>query len=98
MTIAVARFLVVTFTWHESSKVNELTPIFDTALDWLRLSPNFWILWTNSELEVWRGAIQPHLGTGDGFIIGELNLGFPGINYTGWYERWIWDWIDKHRS
>jgi len=93
-----ARFLIVTFHWKTAPKVVELKPVFDTALDWLRIAPNCWILWTNSETEVWFSALQPYLGTDDSMFIGELNLSAPSENYTGWYAKWVWDWINKHRS
>lgn len=91
------RFLIVVFTWRGPAKVDELKPVFDLAIDWVRIGANTWILWTNTNAAGWFPPLQPHLGAGDSLFISELNLSTVNENYTGWQDKWIWDWFDKHR-
>jgi len=92
------RFLIVTFTWKETPKIVELKPIFNTALDWARIAPNTWILWTNNSPVVWYNHLRHHMTKEDSVLIAELNLTEVAENYVGFYPKWVWDWIDKHRS
>ncbi len=92
------RFLLVSFTWRGPIKVDELKPLFDTAIDWIKFSTDSWLLWTVNEPEVWLKHIKPHLGENDFVFIAELNLSSTPMNYTGWNSKLLWNWIDKHRT
>jgi hypothetical protein len=92
------RFLHVGFIWGGVPKTQELVPVFDNALDWIRYAPNCWILWTTSEPGAWLTRIRPHLTEKDSVTILELNLAIISENYTGWASKTLWDWIDKYRK
>jgi hypothetical protein len=92
------RFLIVNFIWSAAPKVEELKPIFNTALDWYRLSSTVWIVWTSSNPETWFEALKPHTVDEDSIFIAELNLSEVQENYFGWQSKGFWDWIDKHRT
>lgn len=89
------RYISVTFTWRGTPKIQELEPLFGTALDWLRYSNNCWILWTVEDPFVWFNYIKPHLGVNDSVLIAEISL--ANLSYTGWQPRWIIDWFEKKR-
>ena len=101
MTAGRHRFLLVLFTWHGHPKTKELEPLFGTAIDWLRISPNTWILYTSNDAELWFSYINRYLSkagdTEDFVIISELNLSVPGDTYSGWQTKMVWDWIQKSR-
>lgn len=92
-----ARYLQVTFAWDSTPKVKELVPLFDTAIDWARLTPNCWVLWTTSTPEVWMRCIKPHLGESDFVYIVEVNFSSTPQTFTGWAPEWFWKWIQKGR-
>jgi hypothetical protein len=92
------RFLIVAFTWRGPAKVDEITPLFDKALDWLKLGASTWILWTNTDPSEWFTYIQPFLGENDTVFVGELDLSTTFAKYAGWQKKFVWGWIDKHRS
>lgn len=91
------RFLIVAFAWSGPPKVKELEPLFNTALDWMRVANNVWILWTNSDPTIWATHIKKHLVNEESVFIGELDLTTALDNYSGWEKKWVWDWIDQHR-
>lgn len=92
-----ARFLHVTFKWGGTPKISELQPVFNTALDWARYTPNCWILWSNTEVDKWNGYIKPHLSPQDSVFICEIDLKAASQTFTGWWDKWLWDWIQKQR-
>ena len=87
------QFLSVTFKWSGASKVDELSPVFDKAIDWLRYAPNCWILWTSSSPQKWLERIKPHLGDGDHVFIVSVNI----KERAGWLPKSTWEWLDKPR-
>jgi hypothetical protein len=91
------RFLIVTFVDIEIS-LEAIKPLLDTALDWLRIAPNSWILWTSSDPSVWMQYFRSYLGENGGVLIAELNLSQVSVNYTGFLTKSMWTWIDKHRT
>jgi hypothetical protein len=97
MTDPRSRFLLVGFTWRGPTKTDELTPLFDSAVDWVRIAPNLWLLWTTNSPEVWLPYIKKHLGSDDFVFIAELNLTSTPENYSGWNSQLVWEWIDKHK-
>jgi hypothetical protein len=91
------RFVQVTFSGGTPPADDVLKPLFDSALDWLKIAPNAWILWTNKDPIVWLPFIQRVLPTEGSVLIAELNLKSVSENYTGWQSQSIWDWFNKHR-
>jgi len=87
------RYLHVGFNWAGEAKITELKPIFDKAIDWVRYSPNCWIIWTSSEPEKWYERLKPQLGSGDHLFICAIDLS----ERQGWLPKTIWDWIKKER-
>jgi hypothetical protein len=97
MTEPRARFLLVSFTWRGTPKLDELKPLFSTALDWVRYASHSWILWTTNGPDTWLKHIKPHLGENDLVLICELDLSNSPETYIGWNAQLLWDWIRKHQ-
>jgi hypothetical protein len=91
------RFLLVAFTWKGPEKVDELKPLFGTAIDWIRIAANTWVLWTSNDAQLWFTYIHPHLGADDSVFIAELDLSTIHEKFHGWHKKWVWDWFEKHR-
>lgn len=67
----------------------------DKALDWLKISPSCWLIFTSSDSEVWFDRIRKVTEKwGDNFLIMELNP----HNKQGWLKSSVWDWINDHKS
>lgn len=88
-----ARFLQITFSFEGQPKIEELKPAFDKAIDWARIAPNVWLVWTTSTPVEWYSRIKPLIGQNDNFFI----LGVDKSVRHGWAQKWIWEWIDKNR-
>lgn len=88
------KFLHIAFNWTSGLKVEELTPEFNKAKDWVRYAPNCWIVWTTSDMETWYARVRPYMKNEDYVFICEINL----KNRQGWLPKFIWDWINKPRT
>lgn len=91
--MAQARYIQITFEFDGPAKIAELRPAFDHALDWARIAPNVWIVWTTSTPADWFKRIKPLIGPNDRFYI----FGLENNVRNGWGHKWIWDWLDKNR-
>jgi hypothetical protein len=89
-----AKFLHVGFSFDGEIKIDQLKPIFDTALDWYRYAPNCWIVWSTKTPEQWYEVLKPHLVEGkDTVLICELNMD----SRYGALKKGGWDWLQKPR-
>jgi len=91
--MAEARYLQITFEFEGAPKISELKPTFDMAVDWVRITPNVWIVWTTSTPDEWYKRLQPLLGPKDHLYI----FGIDNHVRHGWAPKWIWEWLDKQR-
>ncbi len=88
-----AQYVHISFNFDGATKINELLPTFNHALDWVRYAPNCWIVWTTSSAEKWYDRLKPHLTDNDHMLIVTLNL----QDYSGWLPKWVLDWISEKR-
>ncbi len=91
-----ARFVHIGFNFEgETPPINALEKVFNSALDWLRYDEHCWILYTTTELDIWRDRIRQTEGitTSMGFLLVE----FDRSNQSGYMYKWVWDWLNKPR-
>jgi hypothetical protein len=88
------RYLQITFGWTGTPKTKELEPVFNKAVDWMRLTNSSWIVWTSSTPRRWHERIKPFLRTTDSVFIVEIN---PSERF-GQLPKWQWEWFQKTRS
>ena len=88
-----ARFVHISFNFNGATKIDELLPAFNHALDWVRYAPNCWIVWTSSSTEKWSARLKPHLTDKDHMFIVPIEL----RESSGWLPQWVWDWLTKER-
>jgi hypothetical protein len=91
-----ARFVHVGIHAAGEVPIAALETLFGTALDWVRYDPHCWILYTNSELNVWRDHLRKILPVGNAFFLCEFSV-VPDRTYSGYLKQDIWDWITKAR-
>jgi hypothetical protein len=89
-----ARFVHVGIHCKGRVPVAELEKTFSRALDWIRYDPHCWILYTSTELNIWRDRLRkvPELSAGE-FLLCEIDE----KTCTGWMVRDTWDWLQKDR-
>ncbi len=92
--MATGRYFLITFNFDAEPKTDELVPVFDLAIDWIRYSSNCWIVWTTSEPVKWFERLKPKLGPKDHMLIVAIDLSCR----QGWLPRSVWDWIKKPRQ
>ncbi len=90
------KFLHISFTFNEGvPKARELEPLFNAlAPDWMRYSPNCWIVWTARPASDFLYAIKPMIGASDSILIVALDLS----ERNGWQPQWVWEWMDRKRE
>lgn len=89
------RFLHISFTFNEGPKVQELVRVFDAATpDWIRYSPNCWIVWTARPASDLMYLLKPLLDVTDAMFIVKLDM----TDRNGWQPTWIWEWMDRRRE
>jgi hypothetical protein len=93
--MARARFVHIGFGFTGQPPVDELKKVFDKALDWMRYSDSNWILYTTTDINVWRDRIRQLNGisTSDSVFLCEFELG----SKTGYMHDWVWTWLSKPR-
>jgi hypothetical protein len=91
-----ARFVHIGFNFTGTPPIDALAEKFKAALDWLRYDYSCWLLYTNTELDIWRDRIRgtPGVQKEDSFFLCE----FDPKGYSGYMHQWAWDWLKKDRS
>jgi hypothetical protein len=92
-----ARFLHISFHWANADKDDKVQPILNSALDWARYAPHCWVLWSGRDVDEWLKYLKPQLAPNDHVFIWQIDLTNPGITYTGWADKWFWEWVQKPR-
>lgn len=90
-----SRYLHMAFNFQNGAKTTELEPIINgMADDWLRYSPNCWVLWTSRPASDFLYVLRPYIGPNDTVLIAALDMS----DRNGWLPQWMWEWIDKRRE
>jgi hypothetical protein len=63
------------------------------AVDWIRLSPSFWIVYTTSDADKWQARLRPFVEPGGRLFICKLDLS----DRQGWAPQKFWEWLKKDR-
>jgi hypothetical protein len=89
------RFVHIGFSFEDEPPMEELEKIFSTARDWVRYDIHCWILYSNTELDIWRDRIRnsPSIKESDSFFLCE----FPKTAYSGYQYDVVWDFLNKDR-
>jgi len=87
-------FLHVGLTFAGTPKVRDLEPwIQSVCQDWVRYSPNNWIIWTNRSPQAVSEALRGGLGASDLVLVVRIET----HDASGYLPQWIWDWINRPR-
>lgn len=71
------------------------------APDWLRYSPNTWLLYTDKSAQIIFDQMRPNFigifsgGLTDQFMVSTLDIS-QGVQ--GWMPQFVWDWINRPRD
>jgi hypothetical protein len=68
--------------------------VLDKAKDWVRYSPNSYILYTTTSVQTWYTRLRRILDEKDNIFVVELNI----ENRQGWLPKSVWEWLRKDRS
>jgi len=68
--------------------------VLDKAKDWVRYSPNSYILYTTTSVQTWYTRLRRILDEKENIFVVELNI----ENRQGWLPKSVWEWLRKDRS
>lgn len=89
------RFIHVGLNFSGTPNVEEIEKSFSLALDWVRYDIHCWILYSNTELDIWRDRIRnlSCITANDSFFLCE----FERSRYSGYQQKMVWDFLNKVR-
>jgi hypothetical protein len=88
-----SRFLMIVCEFKEEPQWSQLQEVLDKALDWVRCSPNCWLVWTSSSPEKWYTRFDRLLNKeGDHIFVCEVNA----QERSGWMPKSFWQFIKSH--
>jgi hypothetical protein len=79
-----------------SERLNEIEAVLNNATDWLRYTPDCWLLYTGRSPATWNKILRDEIPwiTEQAYLICQVDT----RQKAGWLQRSIWDWINKDRS
>jgi len=87
-------FLHLTVFPNSSDYQESIEKELNRATDWIRYSPNCWLIYTSRTAQSWYKSLSAIPGIKDAnLMLYEVNLS----NRAGWIKRSVWDWITKER-
>jgi hypothetical protein len=86
-------YYIVFIEPNPGTAVEAIQAKMDLAIDWFRITPNLWILYTSSDEDKWQVRLKPLVDPGGALFISLLNI----ERYNGWMTQKFWDWIEKKR-
>ena len=91
--------LGVNFEEHGAPNRGAIDAILNKAKDWLRYSPNCWLIYTGKDVETWQNRLREISVMEDhaSFLICEIPLAQKDKR-GGWLPESVWEWINKNRT
>jgi hypothetical protein len=84
-------FYVIYLDRDPGMSVDDVNKVIDRALNWFRLSPKVWVVYTTSDAEKWYGRLK-HLVKDEGNVfICKLDIS----ERQGWMSREFWSWFQE---
>lgn len=74
---------------------DELKAKLDIAVDWVKLMPNVFLVFSTSDLDKWYSRLKPVLGDNQ-FFMADTNIEYKKC--TGWLYESTWDSVKKIRK
>jgi|GEM_PF-2495903 hypothetical protein len=70
--------------------------ILDGAKDWIRYSPNCWLIYTSKSAQEWHDKLfsLPGMKNNTSYFICAIDQN----DRSGWIRKSVWDWINKHQT
>jgi hypothetical protein len=83
-------FLIVTTDFKEPVDSGRFTKSLDLAIDWIRVMPDGWLLWTNSSADKWYSRLKQYTKPGNRIFICELNTN----ERSGYMPKSFWEFVN----
>ena len=88
------QFFAVYIKCEDDDSYNSIKDKMNKALDWYRVSSNFWIVYTSSDVGRLYGRYKALIGSKGRLFVVKLDLN----DRQGWMSKGFWAWIKKERE
>ena len=94
--MADAQYYVVYLRPAKGRTLEEIAEKMNLAVDWYRIDPVVWILYTTSDAEKWSARLSPFVkGEGDGYLfVSRLDVS----DRQGWMADGFWKWLRREHN
>lgn len=87
-------FVVVTYTGRSSEEEDQLIDKLNKALDWVKFSPDSWLVWTTADCRKWYERIKPIMRKGENVFIYKVDMS----DRAGWMPKSFWNFIREKET
>lgn len=88
-----AKFYVVHISSSAQASDDDVKKIMNKALDWYRVSENFWVLYSTSDAKKWNVRFKPVVNEDGRVFVCALDTS----DRAGWMGKSFWEWFRKDR-
>jgi len=89
--MAEAQYYMVYLRAAKGQTLEKIAEKMNHALDWYRIDPTVWILYTTSDAEKWNSRLSPFV-KGDGYLfVSRLDIS----DRQGWMSTDFWKWLRR---
>ncbi|MGO9592323.1 MAG: hypothetical protein ACLQFF_09220 [Steroidobacteraceae bacterium] len=94
--MAEAQFYLVYLKPARGRTLDEIAKQMNLAVDWYRIDPLVWVLYTTSDADKWTSRLAPFAkGEGDGYLlVCKLDIS----DRQGWMAEAFWKWLRREHK
>jgi hypothetical protein len=92
--VAVSKHYLIYISKRADVTAEQVQEKIDLAIDWFRIDPKNWIVYTTSDADKWQERLRQLVDPGGHLFICRLDLS----NRQGWMVPKFWEWLRKRRD
>jgi len=74
-------------------KSGDVEEKMNLALDWFRLNPSYWVVYSTSDADKWQERLKHLVKPGGNLFICRLDIS----DHQGWITKKFWEWLKEKR-
>jgi hypothetical protein len=87
------RFLHIYVKPNDGVTSAQVEEKLNKALDWYRYDANLFIVYSSSDLSMWKTRLKPVAGGSGYYFVCEIDVS----KRVGWMPKSLWEWLRKDR-
>jgi len=91
--MAKGQFYIVYMHVNPDVTPDDVKKKMDLAVDWFRIDPKVWVVYTTSNAEKWHARLEPLVVPDGNLLINKLDMS----DQQGWITERFWEWLKEGR-